>query len=128
MIGMRVFLALLAAAASGSACAMASTSPQKISCAVQGEDKLPPGLGGQAEVCSAVARAALPALERAGIAPAALAVTVKVTSGHSLSAVAVVNGRALPEQKVGVSDRALNARAVEMLAAALAGEIAKLGG
>lgn len=107
---------------------MTSTSAQGISCSVEGEDKLPPGIGGEQGVCGAIARAALPALQRSGIAPASVAVTVKVTSESTITAVASVNGRALAEQKLGISDRPLNARAVEMLATAVAGELAKLGG
>ena len=122
-----LFALLLGAAANGSACAMTSTSPQAISCSVEGKDKLPPEIGGEEGICTAIGSAALPALQSAGIAPASFAVAVSVTSEHGMSATASVNGRALPEQKVGISDRPLNARAVQMLAAAVAGELEKLG-
>lgn len=103
---------------------MNSVSTHGLRCAVEGEEKLPAEIGGEPAVCAAIAGAALPALERAGIAPGSLAVRVKVASPYLMSAVASIDGRALPEQKVGISDRPLNARAVQMLADALAGELA----
>ena len=106
---------------------MTSTTAQGISCSVEGGEKLPPDIGGEDGVCETIGSAALPALQSAGIAPTSLAVAVRVTSEHQMSATASVNGRALAEQKVGISDRPLNERAVQMLAAAVAGELGKLG-
>lgn len=99
---------------------MNSVSAKAVRCAVEGEQKLPPEIGGKAAVCAAIAGAAMPELERAGISPQSVAVTVTVRSPHFISAVASVDGRALPEQKVGTSDRPLNALAVRMLADAVA--------
>ena len=106
---------------------MNGVSADGLRCAIEGEDQLPAETGGEAGVCAAVARAVLPEIERAGIAPASVSVTVTVASPYAMAATASVGGRALPEQKVGISDRPLNARAVQMLADALARELASLG-
>ena len=104
---------------------MKSASHEGIRCTVEGEGKLPSELGGQAAICSAIASAVLPQLQGAGIAPDAVEVQVFVKSKYMFSAVVSVNGVPRPEQTVGVTDRALNERAVQMLAQAVAGELAK---
>lgn len=105
---------------------MNSVSTHGIRCDVQGEDKLPAEIGGEAAVCAAIADAAIPELQRVGVPPESVAVTVHVISTQTMSAVASVNERALRVQKVGVMDRPLNERAVKMLAQAVAGDLAKL--
>lgn len=117
---------LLTVTASGSACAMSSTSTGQLRCVVQGEDLLPPELGGQAAVCSAIQQAATPVLQRAGIAPAAVSVSVQVTSQSTISATASVGGTSRPEQHVATSDRLLNPGAIDMLARAVASDLSKL--
>lgn len=104
---------------------MTSTGGNDIRCTVEGGDKLPPGLGGGEAICRAISRAALPALQRAGIAPSAVAVAVRVKSDSRMSAVASVNDKPLAEQNVATSDRALNAGAVTMLADAVAAELSR---
>ena len=105
---------------------MSSTSTEQLRCVVQGVEKLPPELGGEAAVCSAIERAAAPELLRAGIAPAAVSVSVQVLSQHRISAIATVDGRSLPEQHVARSDRPLNTRTIDMLAEGVALELSKL--
>ena len=103
---------------------MNSISAEGLRCSVQGEEKLPAELCGEPAICAAIAGAALPELERSGIAPDSVAVTVTVGSPFLMSAAVSVGDRDLPEQKVGISDRPLNARAVKMLADAVARALA----
>lgn len=117
---------LLAAAVSGSACAMSSTSTEQLRCAVQGEEKLPPEVGGEGAVCSAMKRAVEPVLQQSGVSAAVVSVSVEVKSEYRISAIASVGGRALPEQHVASTDRVLNPRAIDMLARAVASELSKL--
>ena len=105
---------------------MNSISTDGLRCVVHGEEKLPAEIGGEPAICAAIADAALPALRRAGISPQSIAVTVTIGSPFLMSAVASVDDRTLPEQKVGISDRQLNALAVQMLADAVARELANL--
>ena len=113
---------LLAAAASGSACAMNSTSTEQLRCVVQGEEQLPAELDVET-ICSAIRSASAPALASAAIPASAVSVLVEVRSGHGLSATATVSGTALRERHVATSNRPLNARAVKMLADAVAAEL-----
>jgi hypothetical protein len=117
---------LVTVAASGSACAMNSTPSQSFRCVVEGAERLPPGLGGGDAVCSAVAKAATPVLERNGVDAGAVSVVITVQSASAISAATSVAGKSLPEQKVAISDRSLNPRAIDMLANAVAAELAKL--
>ena len=94
-----------------------------IRCSVEQAGKLPPTITATT-VCDAIGKAALPALERAGMPPAALSVTVRVESDRKIVAAASLHGKPLPEHRIGISDRALNAHAVDMLAAAIAADIA----
>jgi hypothetical protein len=105
---------------------MNSVSQSGLRCVVDGEEKLPPEVGGPVRLCAAIERAALPQLQNAGIAPVTVAVRVTVKSSSRISAVASIGDRALPEQNVGISDRPLNVRAVDMLAQAVAGQLAKV--
>jgi hypothetical protein len=113
-------LALLAGIGSGSAGAMTSSNPATVECTVQGAGKLPAGLDAAA-VCAAVRAATQPALAASGAS--ALSVKVTVVSESKLMAVATLGGEALPEHHVASSDRSLNARAVDMLAQAIAADI-----
>lgn len=115
---------VLAAAASGSACAMSPTSSQQLRCVVQGEEKLPPELGGADAVCSAIERASAPVLQRSGANPS-VSVNVQVLSAFAASAVVTVGAERLPEQRVDISDRPLNARTIDMLARAVAAQLSK---
>lgn len=105
---------------------MNSTPASGLRCTVQGEENLPPGLGGEAGVCASIVGAVLPALQHGGIPAESVVIAVRVKSRNSMSAVAKVHDQTLPEQTVGVMDRPLNERAVKMLAQAVAGELAKL--
>lgn len=91
-------------------------------CVVQGEENLPPEIDAGA-ICSAIQRASAPVLQRTGLSSAAVSVLVKVKSKFALSATATVGGNALREHNVGISDRPLNQRAVDMLANAVAAEL-----
>lgn len=124
--GLAAAVLLLAAVASGSACAMRPTSSDQLRCVVQGAEKLPPELGGAAAVCAAFERAAAPELRRAGIALAGVSVSVQVRSQYRISAVASVGERSLPEQNVGISDRQLNTGAIEMLARAIVADLSNI--
>lgn len=106
---------------------MTANSHEDLRCTVQGVQKLPQGLGGQPAVCSVIANAVLPALARAGISSSAVTVAVEVKSESRISAIAEINGRPLPEQNVAVSDRALNAGAIRMLADGLATQLSNSG-
>ena len=102
---------------------MTSTTGQTIACTVEGADKLPDGLGGEQGVCAAIAEAAIPAARKAGVAPAAVSVSVRVKSRSQISAVVTAAGRPRPEQTVASSDRVLNSAAIRMLARAVATSI-----
>ena len=104
---------------------MTTHSPSQIRCTVEGEAKLPPEIGGGDAVCGAIVRAALPVIERAGIAPESVGVSVQVKSDSRISAVPSIGGKALPEQNVAISDRPLNQRSITMLAEAVAAQLAK---
>lgn len=106
---------------------MNRTESARIDCTVENPANLPAELGGPDAVCAAIEKAALPALQSAGIAPSELKVSVKAQSSHQLSATASAGSFRIAEQKVGISDRALNRRAVDMLARAIASELEKLG-
>lgn len=105
---------------------MNSTSTEQLRCVVQGEEKLPAEIGGGGAVCSAITRASAPVLQRGGVAPGTVSVSVEVISPYRISATPSVGGRTLPEQHVGISDRPLNARALDMLGQAIAAELSKL--
>lgn len=98
---------------------MGTTSGPAIRCTVEGAEKLPRELGGSDGVCATITRA----LAAKGIDAESASVTVEVKSDSIMSATATIAGRAFPAQTVGVSDRSLNPRAVEMLAAAVAGQV-----
>ena len=116
-------MALLTGLGGGSALAMTIPTTPPIHCSVERGDKLPSGLSAES-VCAVVRNAAAPALERAGLSLAVFSVQVTVDSDRKLSAAATLDGKPLPTHHVGISDRALNARAVQMLAKAIAAEIA----
>ena len=116
-------LALLAGLSGGSALAMTSQNPSAVHCSLEQGRKLPKGLAAS-DVCTAIQAAVGPALERVGLSPSALSVRVIVESDRKLVASATLGGKPLPEHRIGISDRALNARAVQMLASAIAADIA----
>lgn len=105
---------------------MNSTSSDALHCAVEGAEKLPPELGGSAAICSAITKAAAPVLNSRRVGAEAVSVVVNVQSASAISAATSVAGKSLPEQKVAISDRTLNARAIDMLANAIAAELARL--
>jgi len=122
---LKLGLALLAAAGGGSACAMNSPNApaDAVHCSVEFAGKLPAGLTENA-VCEAIRQTAAPALESARLAPASLSVKVRVESDSKVVATATLAGKALPEHRVAISDRALNVSAIQMLARAIAAEVA----
>lgn len=115
-------LALVAGLSGGSALAMTSQNAPTIHCSVERGEKLPSGLTAEF-VCAAIRNAVAPALQRARLSPASLAVRVTVESDRKLVAAATLGGKALPEHRIGISDRTLNARAVDMLATAIAADV-----
>jgi len=104
---------------------MASTRPETIRCSVKLATNLPAEIGGPDAVCAAITQATLPAMQHAGIDASQLSVEVRVMSNHRIAAVAALSGKRLPEHVIDVADRSLNRRAIEMLAAAMAAEVAK---
>jgi hypothetical protein len=106
---------------------MNSTSETSFACSVVGASELPAQIGGEQGVCSAIQRTVAPALHQAGISPSAVAIAVQVKSSSRISAVATLNGSALPEQNVAISDRTLNAGAIDMLARGLARQLTASG-
>lgn len=101
---------------------MTSTSPEQLRCVVEGGEMLPPEIGAD-EICSAIRLASEPVLSSAAISPAAVSVSVKVRSASAISATASFGGRQLRERNVATSNRPLTARAVDMLAKAVAEEL-----
>lgn len=118
-----ISLALFVGASGGSACAMTTTDT--VHCSVERAEKLPAGLT-DSSICNAVRTAAAPALAHGGHSPAALSVRITVESETKLVGTATLSGKALPEHRIGISDRGLNARAVDMLANAIAADIASV--
>jgi hypothetical protein len=102
---------------------MNSHDARAVHCSVDRGEKLPSGLTASG-VCAAIRKAVAPSLERAGIAADALSVKITVESDAKLVAAATLAGKTLPEQRVASSDRVLTARAVDMLAQAIAAQVA----
>lgn len=117
-------LALFVGLNGGRASAMTSDT-STVRCSVERAGKLPEGLSSQF-ICDTVRRAVGPALEAGGIGGAELSVQVIVESVSKLTATATVAGKTLPEHHLGTSDRPLNARAISMLASAIAADVAAL--
>jgi hypothetical protein len=101
----------------------AMTPPRAVTighCTITGGESLPAGSGGNEALCAAIERAV------AARAPTArYTVQVKVLPRSRLSAVLVVNGRTLPEQKFAVMDRELNSTSIERFADSLADQVAE---
>lgn len=92
-------------------------------CTVAGDDKLEASLGGSAAICNAMESALAAAPAGAGAS-----VRVEVVTPNAAVAQVTVGGRALPEQRIDVSDRTLNLRAFEMLANGIAEQLRALRG
>lgn len=120
--GSAAFALLFAVSASGGACAMTSTPSEQLRCIVQGADKLPEGIGAET-ICTAIRRATEPVLQRHGLSPDSVAVSVEVRSESGFSATPSVGGTALRERHVVTSNRPLTQSAVDMLARAVAAEL-----
>lgn len=114
-----ILLGSTSVAATGAAM-MSAPKQTQTPCRVTGGDKLPAETGGPGAICAAVVRAV--AAQAPNIRYSA---EIRVVSKSSLAADLTVNGKALPEQRFSVSDRNLNALAIEHfangVAAALAG-------
>lgn len=113
-------LALFVGLNGGGALAMTSDS-STMRCSVTGAGKLPAALNSDG-ICKTFRAALEPALQ----VGAEASVRVSVESSSKLAATATVGGKALPEHHVATADRPLNARAVAMLARAVAADIAAL--
>jgi hypothetical protein len=118
---------LFAVAFEGSACAMSPADKPAVNCTVENLEKLPAGLRQQEAVCGPLGRAVEAAAAKAALAPGAVTLRVVVDSQYKLAATATVNGTALPEQKLGSSDRPLTTGSIEMLASAVAAQLAEFG-
>ena len=117
-------LAIGVAVIGGSACAMSPGQDQAWTCTVENAAKLPAEAGDAESVCAAMKEAAVAAAGPSLLNSGAVSVRVTVESQHKLSAVAIVGGRALPEQKLAISDRVLSPGSIEMLARAVANQLA----
>jgi hypothetical protein len=106
--------------AGGSAGAMSSVDPMSMHCSVNNAGKLPAGLTADG-ICAVIRGITAPALVSSG----RLSIEVTVLSNSSIKAAATLDGKPRPEQRVATSDRSLNANAIEMLARAIAAEIAR---
>lgn len=95
---------------------------QQHHCRLIGAERLPSGSGGGDALCAAVERAVA---ERAP--NIRYTAEISVVSRSSLAARLTVNGRLLPDQKFGVSDRDLNRESIRRFAAALALAAAEAG-
>ena len=117
----RFAIFLVAAAASVHPVGVSAMSNQQHGhCHVVAAEKLPPAAGGARALCAAVERAVEEHAPQVGYSA-----EIKVLSRSRLSALLVVNGRALPEQQFGVTDRDLSQGSIQRFAAALALEVAK---
>lgn len=102
---------------------MTKTPHQIVECRVVGGDKLPAAAGNADSICAAITRAA-----EAGEPAARFSVEVRVLGQSALAAtVTTADGRILPEQKYGSSDRLLNPDSIEFFAKSLV-ETARAGG
>lgn len=118
-------LLLVATAIEGSACAMQPSEGSSLKCTVEGAAKLPAELGSDEAICAPIARAVQDAAKGAGLAPAAVSVRVRVLSADTLEATTMVNGTALPAQKLRSSDRAVTRGSIERFAGAVARQLAE---
>lgn len=91
-----------------------------VTCTVAGAELLPAESGGAEALCAEIERAA------ASVSGQHIAVQVRIVSPFLATAMVTgADGRRLPEQKVGISDRPLNRQAFAMLAAAIAAQLAR---
>lgn len=117
-------LAVALASASAGACGMSHSASRPDRCQVIGGDKLPAEIGGARQICAAIEAAAASRAPEAGYS-----VEVRVLSDYMLSArVRMADGRALPEQKLAVSDRKLNRRSIDRFAITIGEAIAGASG
>lgn len=98
---------------------------QAWNCSVEKAEKLSPEIGGADAVCSTIKNAAMARIEPSRLNSAAVTIRVRVESEHKISAVATIDGKALAKQNVAISDRVLAPSSIQMLADAVAAEIAR---
>lgn len=110
---------LALAAYGGAGVAMTDAEGPAIRCTVSGAEKIP-GLGGAGAVCDIIVQAVSGASRSAGVEAS---VAVEVLSPHAMVARTVVDGHRLAERRIDISDRTLNAQAVETLARAIAQQL-----
>lgn len=97
-----------------SACSTKREPLRDIECSVDPAAKLTSDSGNAAEVCAII-------LERIGVLPPGASIRVRAPSSSTIvGQVRLGSGQAMPEVEVGVSDRQLNKKSVEMLARAMA--------
>ncbi len=88
-------------------------------CTISGAEKLPPGTGGADALCAVIAKATRSA------GAMSVAVEVRVFSAHMMAATqTLADGRKLPEVKTARADRPLGRSSFDMLATALADQLA----
>lgn len=104
---------------------MNRTPGEGIRCTVAGDEMLAQELGGGPAICFAIERAAGPVLQRSGIPPSEVTVSVRVATPYAITATVSVQGKAFPEQRIDISDRPLNQRSIDMLGQAVASQLSK---
>lgn len=114
-------LGMVLAGVSGSAAAMTKPALHEVRCTVTGAASLPPATGGAEAVCRMVRSAAQPVATARG--QGATIVVDVIGPSAAVARVTMADGSRLPPARVDVSDRFLNARAIEMLASAAADRI-----
>jgi hypothetical protein len=125
-MGFKIFATIAALAfcsAGGSACAMEpTTKAQFAGCTVSGGELLPIATGGAAALCAAIAQAR-------GAAQPGVTVDVRVVSPHMMAATqTLADGRRLAEVKTASADRPLAKSSFDLLAEALAAQLADARG
>lgn len=101
---------------------MKPAETNQIRCTVIGAEKLPAEVGGSEGVCRSMLEAVSAVSGKA--AASELSITVQIINAYTAAAtVTMADGRKLAEQRVGISDRELNQRALAMLAQAVASQL-----
>jgi hypothetical protein len=101
---------------------MTSPSSDTVRCTVTGTENLPAEVGGADRVCEAIQSAIV---AEAAEEAAGASVLVRVVSPYAIVAtVTAPGGRELPPVEVSIADRTLNSRSLQMLAVAVARQVA----
>jgi hypothetical protein len=118
MLGRILLFSLALAGVGSSACAMNGSKTQH--CTVVGAEKLPAEAGDAKALCATIEAAVT-----AQAPDSHYNAQITVVSKSVLSANITVAGRVLPERKLAVTDRDLNAGSISRFAKAIAEDVAK---